>query len=265
MSQASEARTDALDRVLDQLGLGDDGAEQLWAVVDVVDRSPSLRRNLSDPGSEPQARRGLTQQVFGGRVADPVVELVAEGTALRWSSGADLVAALERQAVRAELKRADGAGGLDAVEDELFRFARLVEANPEVRNSLAEKAVPLANRQQLVVDLLQDRVSDSTIRLARRAVNARERTFGRTIDGYVNLAATQRQRTLATVRVAHQLDADQLSRLAAALTRQAGRPIAVQVVIDPTVVGGARVELGDQVIEGTVAGRLDGARRSLTD
>lgn len=265
MSHASEVRTSALDRVVDGLGLPEDASEQLWAVVDVFDSSPALRRTLSDPGSEPSDRQGLVRQVFSSKVPDPVVEVLVEAVGLRWASSADLVAAVERQGVRAELKRADAAGRLDDTEDELFRFARLVEANGELRGALADKAVPVANRQQLVVDLLQDRGGESTVRLARRAVVARERTFGRTIDGYINLAAAQRNRTLATVRVARQLDDEQLSRLTAALTRQAGRPVAVQVVVDPDLVGGVRVELGDQVIEGTVAGRLDQARRSLTD
>ena len=93
----------------------------------------------------------------------------------------------------------------------------------------------------------------------------RERTFGNTIDSYVELAAAQRNRSIATVRVAHTISGDQIDRLTAALSRQAGRPIAVQVVVDPAVVGGVRVELGEQVIEGTVAGRLENARRTLGD
>ncbi len=265
MSHASEVRTSALDRVVDGLGLPDGAPEELWAVADLCTANPALRRTLSDPGSDPAARQDLVRQVFATKVSAPVAEVLVEAVGLRWASSADFVAAIERQGIRAELKRADSAGQLDNTEDELFRFSRLVEANPEVRSVLADKAVPLAHRQQLVVDLLQDRGGDSTVRLARRAVAARERTFGITIDGYVTLAAAQRNRTLATVRVAKQLDEAQLSRLSAALTRQAGRPVAVQVVVDPDLVGGVRVELGDEVIEGTVAGRLEAARRALTD
>ena len=97
--------------------------------------------------------------------------------------------------------------------------------------------------------------------LARRAVVARERTFAHTIEGYVDLAAEQKNRVVATVRVARPLDADQRRRLQAALARQVGREVVLQEVIDPDVLGGVRVELGDEVIEGTVAGRLDEARR----
>ena len=97
--------------------------------------------------------------------------------------------------------------------------------------------------------------------LARRAVAARERTFAHTIEGYVDLAAAQKNRVVATVRVARPLDGDQRRRLQAALARQVGRDLVIQEVVDPDVLGGVRVELGDEVVEGTVAGRLDEARR----
>ena len=97
--------------------------------------------------------------------------------------------------------------------------------------------------------------------LARRAVRARERTFAHTIEGFVTLAAAQKNRVVATVRVAQPLTAEQRERLQTSLSRQVGREVAVQEVIDPDVLGGVRVELGDEVIEGTVAGRLEQARR----
>ena len=97
--------------------------------------------------------------------------------------------------------------------------------------------------------------------LAKRAVLARERTFDHTLEEYVNLAAEQKNRLVATVRVAQPLTDEQLTRLRAALARQAGRPVTVQVVLDEQVLGGVRVELGDEVIEGTVAAKLEEARR----
>jgi len=92
-------------------------------------------------------------------------------------------------------------------------------------------------------------------------VAARERTFGHTIEGYVTLAAAQKNRVVATVRVATPLSVDQRSRLQTSLSRQIGREVIIQEVIDPGVLGGVRVELGGEVFEGTVAGRLEEARR----
>jgi len=265
MSQASEARTSTLDRVLDGATLDTSVAEELFAAVDTIDAVPALRRTLSDPGSDPEARASLVRAVFDGKVSATVVEVLAAGVSQRWPSAASLVAALERQAVRAELTLAESDGGLDAVEDELFRFGRTVEGDSALAGALADRSVPVAVRQGLVEDLLAGKVGAPTLRLAKRAVNARERTFAHTIDSYVALAAAQRNRVVATVRAARPLTGEQRNRLTAALTRQVARAIDVQVIVDPEVLGGVRVELGDQVIEGTVAHRLDEARRSLTE
>ena len=119
----------------------------------------------------------------------------------------------------------------------------------------------MSHRQELVGELLGGRATDATINLAKRAVVARERTFAHTIEGFVTLAAAQKNRVVATVRVARPLDGDQRERLRVALSGQIGRDIAIQEIVEPDVLGGIRVELGGEVIEGTVAGRLEQARR----
>jgi F-type H+-transporting ATPase subunit delta len=98
--------------------------------------------------------------------------------------------------------------------------------------------------------LLSGRATDPTIVLAKRAVAARERTFGHTIEGYVTLAAAQKNRAVATVRVAKPLSSDQRKRLRGALSKQIGREVAIQEVVDPDILGGVRVEVGDEVFEG---------------
>ena len=236
------------------------GAE-LFAVVDALDGSPTLRRALTDPGTPEQSRQRLVHGLFDGKVSETTVDIVAEAAAMRWAGGRTFAAALERQAVRATLMAAESAEQLENTEDELFRFARLVEANPSLRNALADRSVGLAHRQELVGSLLEGKASDATIALAKRAVAARERTFGQTIEGYVTLAAAQRNRIVATVRVARPLTEEQRVRLRQTLRSQVGREVAIQEVIDEQVLGGVRVELGDEVVEGTVAGRLHEAWR----
>ena len=236
-------------------------ASDLFAVVDVLSSSVALRRAVTDPGAQPEQRQSLVHGLLDGKVSRTAVNVVAEATGMRWSSGHTFVAALERQAVRAQLLTAGRAGVLDETEDELFRFARLVESDPALRNAFSDRSMPLTARQDLVSDLLRGRAGDATVALARRAVAARDRTFAHTIEGYVDLAAAQRDRVVATVRVARPLEADQRRRLQAALARQVGRDLVIQEVVDPDVLGGVRVELGDEVVEGTVAGRLDDAQR----
>ena len=159
---------------------------------------------------------------------------------------------------------ADRRGELEDTEDQLFRFARFVESNPDLRNVLADRAIDLSKRQELVGGLLRGRATDATIMLAKRAVAARERTFAHTIEGYVTLAAAQKNRVVATVRVAKPLylrptgPAPRRSQ-----TKQIGREVAIQEVIDPDILGGVRVELGDEVFEGTVVGSARGGPTAL--
>lgn len=235
--------------------------EDLFSVVDALDSSVALRRAVTDPGVPEQQRQKLVHSLLDGKVSKTAANVVVESVGQRWSGGRALVAAVERQAVRAQLRGANEAGTLDETEDELFRFARLVESATELRNAVSDRAVPVGVRQDLVGDLLDGKASAATAALAKRAVAARDRTFAHTIEGYVALAAAQKNRVVATVRVARPLTADQRTRLQAALVRQVGRDVALQEVIDPEVLGGVRVELGDEVVEGTVAGRLESARR----
>jgi F-type H+-transporting ATPase subunit delta len=261
MSVATDARLSSLDRMLDDGQVGDTFANDMFAVVDALEASPTLRRAVTDPGTPEGARRALVHGLLDAKVDKGVADFVAEAATLRWAGGRTFAAALERQAVRAQLITADGRGELEDTEDQLFRFARFVESNPDLRNVLANRAFERSGRQDLVGELLSGRATESTIVLSRRAVAARERTFGHTIEGYITLAAAQKNRVVATVRIAKPLSSEQRDRLRAALTTQVGREVAIQEVIDPDVLGGVRVELGDEVFEGTVADRLEEARR----
>ena len=285
MSVADDGRLSALDAVLDAVveqashrggvlgriadavagpptgpdltGLSGD----LFAVVDALDGSASLRRIVTDPGTPAEARRNFVRGLFEGKVSDQAVEIVVQAVSMRWAGGRSLTAAVERQAVRAELMRADQSGDLDETEDELFRFARLVESESGLRNALSDRAVARAHRAELIGQLLDDRATPTTTVLAKRAVAARERSFGHTLDGYINLAAAQKNRVIATVRVARPLDDEQLQRLRSALSRQVGRDVALQVIVEPDLLGGVRVELGTEIFEGTVSGRLAEAHK----
>jgi len=261
MSAATDARLSSLDRMLDDSKVGDTFATEMSAVVDALDSSATLRRAVTDPGTPEAARRALVHGLLDGKVDKAVVDLVAESATLRWAGGRTFAVALERQAVRAQLITADRRGQLEDTEDQLFRFARLVESDPQLRNMLGDRAIDLEKRQELVGGLLEGRATESTVALAKRAVAARERTFGHTIEGYVTLAAAQKNRAVATVRVTKPLSSDQRERLRAALRTKIGREVAIQEVIDPGILGGVRVELGDEVFEGTVSDRLESARR----
>jgi len=129
---------------------------------------------------------------------------------------------------------------------------------------LANHAAPVSSRVELARRLLSGRATSATVRLVEQAARApRGLSFTEALDSYAKVAAAWRERLVATVRTAVPLTARDRERLASALSRQYGHEIRLNVLVDPEVIGGLRVELGDEVIDGTIAGRLDDARRRL--
>jgi F-type H+-transporting ATPase subunit delta len=183
----------------------------------------------------------------------------------RWSAPRDLADAVELLAVEARVAAAEKAGRLDAVEDELFRTARVVAGSPELRVALADRSAPMDSRAALVEDLLAGKATDETRHLVRRAVVApRGRSFDRTLEQYADVAADRRSRLVATVTATVPLTERQRERLGTALARLYGHEVQLNIQVDPALIGGIRVEIGDELIEGSVVSRLDDARRRLT-
>lgn len=250
-----------LDGVLDTQHHHPHLADELFSIADVLGSDPAVRRAATDPAAPTEARQQLVSNLFEGKVSGEALYVAREATGLRWPTARALVSGLERQAIRSALGHAQASGDLDRVEDELFRLDRTVAGNPQLREALADDRQPVERRQDLVSSLLDSKASPTTVQLARRAVRARERTFANTVQGYITLAAAQRNRAMATVRVARALTPEQTDRLQNVLNKQLGRPVTMHVIVDESVLGGVRVEVGDEVIDGTVSGRLSEARR----
>jgi F-type H+-transporting ATPase subunit delta len=156
-------------------------------------------------------------------------------------------------------------GSLDTVEDELFKVARTVEANDDLRSTLLDVAVPIDRRVAVVESLLGGRVSPITTALVSFVVAAgRSRNLPEIIDKLVARAAEERHEAVAEVRTAYPLDDAHLQGLADALGRATGKHVSVKVVIDPSVMGGVVARIGDTVIDGSIRHRLDQLRESLS-
>jgi F-type H+-transporting ATPase subunit delta len=161
-----------------------------------------------------------------------------------------------------EIARAEGT--LDEVEDELFRFARALEANDELRNTLTDEMVPAARRQAIVEDLLGKKASPTTVNLVSFIIGSgRGRDLPAIVNRLVERAAAEKERAVAEVRTAVPLSEEQQTRLAAALANATGRQIELKVVVDPSVLGGIVAQVGDTVIDGTVRSSLDQLRTLL--
>jgi F-type H+-transporting ATPase subunit delta len=159
--------------------------------------------------------------------------------------------------------RAEGA--VDRVEDELYRFARAFEANPDLGRQLGDQHIDIATRLGIITDLLQGKAHPQTIAALMYIVQSeRARQLPAIADTVVSLAAGSRRNAVAEVRSAIPLDDEQVRRLTASLEQSTGGSVEVKVVIDPDVVGGIVVRMGDTVIDGTVARRLADMRTALT-
>lgn len=262
---SAEGYADSVER-LEAVAAEGDSAQvggELFAVAALLSREPSLRRALTDPSAASEAKSSLARGVLADKLSSQTVDVVATAAASRWSSAGDFVDAVEQLGALAFVIESEKSGDLANLEDELFRFGRVVSGDPELRDAITNKQVPTQHRQALVSSLLDGKASASASNLAVQAVASRHRSFEAALEAFQKLAADRQRRLVAVVRTAVDLDPEQRERLAAALGNQYGREIHLNVVVDPDVIGGVRVDLGDDVIDGTIAGRLDDARRRM--
>jgi len=238
--------------------------DELFAVVGLLDAEHGLRRALSDPG-KPAAEKGA---VLGALLHEKVTQrteaLVAAAAESRWASPGDMVDAIEQLAIEAMVLAADADNGLDELEDGLFRFGRVVAGQPDLRAALTDTSLPADRKQDLLRTLLDGKVTSVTLRLISQMVmHPRGRTLTAALDLCAGIAAKRREQLIAVVRSAVELSTVQRRRLAEALAASYGHPVHLNVVIDPSVVGGISVQIGDELIDGTAASRLAAVRRKL--
>lgn len=161
-----------------------------------------------------------------------------------------------------EIAKAEG--NLDRVEDELFRFARTLEGNDDLRMTLTDMTIPVERRQKVVDELLGAKASPVTVALVSFVVGVgRTRNLPDIIDRLVAMAAEERKEAVAEIRTAFPLDDEHRTRLAGALGRTTGKRISIKEVVDPTVLGGVSATIGDTVIDGTIRHRLEQLREAL--
>jgi F-type H+-transporting ATPase subunit delta len=240
-------------------------SEQLYAVVSLLTTQASLRRALSDPSAQNEAKVRVVDGLFGERLESRALELLRDAVQSRWSQPRDLLDSLEELAVDAALGAAEAAGELDEVEDELFRFERILDSEPDLREALTNRSLPAETKRGLLHTLLDGKVSSVTFALLERAVlEPRGRTIEHALRDLSNLAAQRRDRLIAHVTSAVELNEDEERDLVAALGRAFEHDVRLQVIVDPSLIGGLTVRIGDEIIDASVARHLDEARRKLT-
>jgi F-type H+-transporting ATPase subunit delta len=260
---SASSQASLLDAVESTEGELDTIGAELFSVAGALDATPAVRRILTDPSTEPDARAGLAASLFGGKVSEAsaaIVEVAARG---RWASGRDLTDAVEVAGLAAHVAAADRAGTLDAVENELFEAQRVIDGERELRSILSDRSISLDRKGSLIESIFGGKVAPATLALLRQAGAERTGSFDKVLSRFADEVAARRDRTLAEVRSAVPLGEGERDRLAAALSAKYGRSVHINTIVDPTIVGGLKVSIGDDVIDGTIAGRLEDARRQL--
>jgi F-type H+-transporting ATPase subunit delta len=264
--ESLSAATARLDSHVDATGASDLSrlAEDLFAVLGLLEREHALRRALADPATPAASRTGLADRLLSGKVGRPALDLVSDLVSSRWSRNSDLLEALESLARNATFGVAEKDGSLDRVEDELFRFGRILDREPELARLLSESATPADKRVGLLHEVAGQKVAPVTATLLEQAVRTqRSRNLDVAAEELSELAAARRDRYVAHVRTPVRMTGEQEQRLTDSLSRLYGRPISLQVELDPDLLGGLVVRVGGELIDGSVAGRVATARRTL--
>jgi F-type H+-transporting ATPase subunit delta len=255
-------------RIKKAVGAGGSSAEQvgaeLFSVVRLLDQESGLRRTLGDSSAEPARREELLTRLLSGKVSDQTLQVLVEAVGHRWSTPRELVDGLDELGRTALLVHAERDGRLDTVEDDLFRFGRIVAADGELEQALADRAAPADAKRTLIGALLGDKSDAVTVVLVEQLVTTpRGRSVVAGLDELAAEAAKRRERSVAYVVAPVALTEQQEERLAETLTRIYSRPIALHVEVNPDLGGGLVIKVGDEVIDGSVTGRLDELRRRL--
>ncbi|GAA3824851.1 F0F1 ATP synthase subunit delta [Nocardioides panacisoli] len=234
--------------------------EALLSAAETLRQEVAARRFLTDGSIPKEPKVGMIREVFGSRVDEQALDVIVSAVSRRWRHGTDLTDALERLSEVAAVLSSDDPGRLS---DELFEVRRLIDHNPALRDALSDPARSTEDKSALVEQVLGDKVQPATVALTRQALLGSYGTVSAALGAYRTLAGEVHGKSVATVHVASPLSDEQFRQLTDGLGQQYGREIHANVVVDPSVIGGLRVEIGNDVIDGTIASRLDETRRRL--
>lgn len=236
-------------------------AEQLFSAARAIGGSIQFRSLLADAATEPGEKRAAITAVFGGKFSPETLTLLASAASQRWSSDDDLLAGIEELGIRAAAISTPAGTNLEA---ELFEFGRAITSSPELELAVGSKLGDTAAKVDLVNALLRSKVAPQTLAIVQQLVqHPRGGRIGALLRSAASVVADQSGLAVATITSAKPIGAEQLARLQKGLSKTYGRELQLNPVVDPAVIGGIRVQVGDDVIDGSVASRLTELRLQL--
>jgi ATP synthase F0 subunit b/ATP synthase F1 delta subunit len=272
------ASREALTSLLTQFGeiaegLDDQGlstlADDLTSVAAMLINETVVTRYLTLAAEDASPRVRLIERLVSGKVGQPALDLLKSAVSERWSADSDLVDAVELVSRQALLIRAEQAGQLDEVEEQLFRFSRILDLQPRLAILLGDYEVPADGRVRLLRNVLGNASADVdpiTAELLSKTVELlRGQPAGEAVQGLAEVAVARRGEVVAHVSAAAELTDAQHTRLTEVLSRIYGHPVTAQMQIDPDLLGGLAISVGDEIIDGTLSSRLAAAQTQLPD
>ena len=258
---SAEAKAELCSRLEGLTGDAANLGEELFAVAAVLRGEAAVRRIATDASIEGDAKAGLMGNVFGNALGSDALELVKDAVRRRWTATRDLADVIEYLGVLATVRSAGDEGG--RISDELFEVRQTVDGHEPLRSALSDPARTVADKRGLLQQLFEGKVKAATLVLVGQAVSGSHGSVDRGLEEFQHIAAEAKDEKIATVHTARALSDGELDRLKQALSEQYASSVHLQVVVDADVVGGLRVEIGDDVIDGTVSSKLEDAQRKL--
>jgi len=246
-------------------------AKELFGILGTVDSSAGLRRALTDPSRTGDEKSALVKQLFSGKVSADAAEIASGLASSRWASARDIGDALETLAASvviavAENKSAvsaSGITGLEALENDLFAFNQAVGSSHEVQRALSEPQASPAAKIALAEKLVPSASEEAKVLTGQAVSQPRGLKVTNLVRRFAELAAKRQQRWIATVSVTRPLTETQASRLQAGLNALYGRELKINMNVDPALIGGIRIQVGDEVVDASVLTRLGQLQRQL--
>ncbi|MBG6054557.1 F-type H+-transporting ATPase subunit delta [Salinibacterium sp. CAN_S4] len=253
----AEART-----ALGSLDTGNalEAGQQLFSAGRVIGDSAQLRSMLADPSVAATEKGAVIDSLFSS-FGSSARALLSGLVASRWSTQDQLLAGIEEIGIRAVARSAPG--GL-SIESELFAFGAAVSSDAELELAVGSKLGSNAAKSALVGALLKGKSSEQSLAILNHLVQQpRGRRIGGLIRTAASIVADEAGLAVATITSAAPISAAQVDRLRVGLSKSYGRDLEVNLVVDPSIVGGIRVQVGDDVIDGSVSTRINELRLKL--
>jgi F-type H+-transporting ATPase subunit delta len=257
-SLAGSLSTDELSRLSDEL----------VAVDKLLLGEPILVRHLAEATGEADAKKQMLQRLLSGKVGATTLDILDTAVSVRWSKTGDFVSAVEYVSQLSLLARAERESQADEVAEQLFRFGRILDSEPQLTTLLGDYSKPASDRIGLLRGVL-DRASGTNQTATALLTHTVELLRGERADEAVHelaeLAVSRRGELVAEVSAAADLSGSQRQRLTEILARVYHNPVSVQLSVYPELLGGLSVAVGDEVIDGTLSSRLAAAATKLPD